>query len=112
GDAPPPPDDDEPPEVPGRGGTPGTPGRPGVLPPPSSTPGTCTSPTPGTPTSIGGVVTGGRTWACADPAQAHVAPNAHNARTPPPAAPRRGVISPPRPPRAEAAALAPPATGP
>src|SRR5262249_37296351 len=73
----------------GRGGPPGAGGGPGPPAPPSSTPGTCTSTRPGTPTSIGGVVTGGRTWASAVPAHRAPAVRALAATARKPAAPRR-----------------------
>src|SRR5262245_59708890 len=96
---------DDAPDVPGNGGTPGTGGRSGPPDPPSSTPGTCTSTRPGTPTSIGGVVTGGRTWASAVPAHRAPAVRALAATARKPAAPRRRIMSPR--PRARAAEPAP-----
>ena len=83
-------------ELPGAGGKPGTSGRLGPLDPPTSWPGTCTPmPRPGTPMSIGGVVTGGRTWALAGPTTATVAPTAAAATASARTAARRRITSAP-----------------
>src|SRR5829696_5984437 len=83
-------------EEPGAGGKPGTLGRLGPADPSSSWPGTCSSrPRPGTPMSIGVVVTGGRIWACAGAATAIVAPSAAAATATARTTAGRRITSPP-----------------
>ena len=91
------------------GGKPGTSGTPGRLDPPSSWPGTWTSMSrPGTPMSMGGVVTGGRIWLYAG-AAATVTTRTVAATTSAPTAARRIMSAPPRA-RCGPSSISPPAS--